>query len=99
LHGAAQKGWNEMVRVLVENGAEVQPVDASGRTPRDMARGNYELAITEARPDPRAQTVALLEEFCRQDGDCDPTAGCDADCGSFAVPPVESQLNQSARTD
>ena len=52
LHGAAQKGWNEMVRLLVENGAEVQPVDASGRTPRNMAMGNYELAITEARPDP-----------------------------------------------
>jgi ankyrin repeat protein len=99
LHGAAQKGWNEMVRFLVENGAEVQPVDASGRTPRDMARGNYELAITEASPDPLVETVALLEEFCRQDADCDPMAGCDVDCGTFAVPPVESQLNQSARTD
>ena len=50
LHGAAQKGWNDMVRLLVENGAEVQPVDASGRTPRNMAMGNYELAITEAQP-------------------------------------------------
>jgi ankyrin repeat protein len=99
LHGAAQKGWNEMVRFLVRNGAEVQPVDASGRTPRNMAMGNYELAITEARPDPLVETVALLEELCRQDADCDPTAGCDLDCGLFAVPPVESQLNQSARTD
>ena len=99
LHGAAQKGWNDMVRLLVESGAEVQPVDASGRTPRNMAMGNYELAITEASPDPLVETVALLEEFCRQDSDCDPNAGCDLDCGSFAVPPVESQLNQSARTD
>ena len=74
LHGAAQKGWNEMVRFLVENGAELQPVDASGRTPRDMAMGNYELAITEARPDPLRETVALLEELCRQDADCDLTA-------------------------
>jgi ankyrin repeat protein len=98
LHGAGQKGWNEMVRFLVANGAEVQPVDASGRTPRDMAGGNYELAITEARPDPLVETVALLEELCRQDADCDPTAGCSLDCGPFAVPPVESQLNQNART-
>jgi ankyrin repeat protein len=97
LHGAAQKGWNDMVRLLVENGANVQPVDASGRTPRNMAMGNYELAITEARPDPLVETVALLEEFCRQDGDCDPSLGCDLDCGSFAVPPVESQLNQTVR--
>jgi ankyrin repeat protein len=99
LHGAAQKGWNEMVRLLVESGAEVQPVDASGRTPRNMAMGNYELAITEAQPDPLVETVALLEEFCRQDADCDPAAGCDLDCGNFAVPPVESQLNQTARSD
>ncbi len=97
LHGAAQKGWNGMVRLLVENGAEVQPVDASGRTPRNMAMGNYELAITEAQPDPLVETVALLEELCKQDGDCDPNAGCDLDCGSFAVPPVESQLNQTVR--
>ena len=99
LHGAAQKGWNEMVRLLVESGAAVQPVDASGRTPRNMAMGNYELAITEARPDPLVETVALLEELCRQDADCDPDAGCDLDCGSFAVPPVESQLNQTVRLD
>jgi ankyrin repeat protein len=97
LHGAAQKGWNDMVRLLVEHGAEVQPVDASGRTPRNMAMGNYELAITEARPDPLVETVALLEQLCREDGDCDPSLGCDLDCGSFAVPPVESQLNQSVR--
>jgi len=99
LHGAAQKGWNEMVRLLVESGAHVQPVDASGRTPRNMAMGNYELAITEARPDPLVETVALLEQLCRQDADCDPNAGCDLDCGSFAVPPVESQLNQTVRLD
>jgi ankyrin repeat protein len=97
LHGAAQKGWNDMVRLLVENGAAVQPVDASGRTPRNMAMGNYELAITEARPDPLVETVALLEQLCREDGDCDPSLGCDLDCGSFAVPPVESQLNQTVR--
>jgi ankyrin repeat protein len=74
LHGAAQKGWNQMVRFLVENGAELQAVDATGRTPRDMAMGNYELAITEPRPDPLRETVALLEELCRQDADCDLTA-------------------------
>ncbi|HUQ52989.1 MAG TPA: ankyrin repeat domain-containing protein [Gammaproteobacteria bacterium] len=97
LHGAAQKGWNDMVRLLVEHGAKVQPVDATGRTPRNMAMGNYELAITEARPDPLTETVALLEQLCREDGDCDPKAGCDLDCSTFAVPPVESQLNQTVR--
>ena len=74
LHGAAQKGWNEMVRFLVENGAKLQTVDATGRTSRDMAMGDYELAITEPRPDPLQETVALLDELCRQDAGCDLTA-------------------------
>jgi len=74
LHGAAQKGWNEMVRFLVENGAKLQTVDATGRTSRDMAMGDYELAITEPRPDPLQATVALLDELCRQDAGCDLTA-------------------------
>jgi ankyrin repeat protein len=71
LHGAAQKGWNEMVRFLVENGADLEAVDATGRTPRDMAMGDYELAITEPRPDPLRETVALLDELCKKDADCD----------------------------
>jgi hypothetical protein len=70
LHGAAQKGWNQMVRFLVDNGAKLQAVDATGRTPLDMAMGNYELAITEPRPDPLRETMALLEELCRQEADC-----------------------------
>ena len=74
LHGAAQKGWNEMVRLLVQNGADLQAADATGLTPRDMAMGTYELAITEPRPDPLRQTVGLLDELCRQDAGCDFTA-------------------------
>ena len=94
MHGAAQKGWNQMVRFLVENGAELQAVDATGRTPRNMAMGNYELAITEPRPDPLRETVALLEEFCRQDADCDPTAGATSTADRSQFPPritVESK--------
>jgi ankyrin repeat protein len=71
LHGAAQKGWNDMVRFLVEHGAQLQVADATGRTPWDMAMGHYELAITEAQPDPLRETVALLEEVCRADKSCD----------------------------
>ena len=63
-----------MIRVLVEQGAELQTVDATGRTPWDMAMGNYELAITEPRADPLTETVALLEALCRDDSDCNPAA-------------------------
>lgn len=100
LHGAAQKGWNEMVRFLVENGANLQAVDATGRTPLDMANGNYELAITEPRPDPLVATVALLEELCRQEAGCElVAASCGADCGEFAIPPSDSRLGRRGSTD
>jgi ankyrin repeat protein len=74
LHGAAQKGWNQVIRLLVGNGAELQAADATGRTPWDMAMGNYELAITEPPPDPLTETVALLETLCAQDTDCNMAA-------------------------
>jgi hypothetical protein len=74
LHGAAQKGWNEMIRFLIDHGAKIQVADATGRTPWDMAMGDYELAITEAQPDPLRDSVALLEELCRADRSCSPAA-------------------------
>jgi ankyrin repeat protein len=70
LHGAAQKGWNQMIRFLVEHGAKLDAVDSTGRTPWDMAMGDYELAITEPPPDPLRETVTLLEELCRADTGC-----------------------------
>jgi len=72
--GSLQKGWNQMIRFLVESGATLHVVDATGRTPWDMAMGDYELAITEPPPDPLDETVELLEALCRQDADCDLTA-------------------------
>lgn len=74
LHGAAQKGWNEMIRFLVEHGADVAVADATGKTAWDMAAGDYELAITEPEPDPLRETMALLETLCREDADCDMAA-------------------------
>jgi len=71
LHGAAQKGWNEMIRFLVDHGADIAVADTTGRTPWDMAAGDYELAITEAQPDPLRETMALLETLCREAEDCD----------------------------
>jgi hypothetical protein len=71
LHGAAQKGWNEMIRFLVRHGADVAVADTKGRTAWDMAAGDYELAITEPQPDPLRETMALLETLCREDADCD----------------------------
>jgi len=71
LHGAAQKGWNQMVRFLVANGAQLDVPDSTGLTPWDMAQGNYELAITEPPPDPITATTELLETLCREDANCE----------------------------
>jgi ankyrin repeat protein len=52
LHGAAARGFTAFVRVLVENGADVQAKDANGRTPLELARSG---------PEPFTETIAFLE--------------------------------------
>ena len=39
LHGAAYRGWNEMVRYLVSHGADLTAADNQGYTPFDAAEG------------------------------------------------------------
>ena len=38
LHSAAEHGWNDTVKVLVADAAELQPKDAKGLTPIDARR-------------------------------------------------------------
>jgi ankyrin repeat protein len=38
LHGAAERGFTPFVKVLADNGADLQAKDANGRTPLDLAR-------------------------------------------------------------
>ena len=60
LHGAAAWGWNDVVRFLVEQGADVNAADARGMTPLDAAMGRSRRpGLDEVRPD----TVALLREM------------------------------------
>ena len=39
LHGAAQKGWDQVVQFLVDHGAKLDVKDKRGRTPLDAAMG------------------------------------------------------------
>jgi ankyrin repeat protein len=39
LHAAARQDWQEVVKFLAENGADLDAVDASGLTPLDRALG------------------------------------------------------------
>src|SRR5688572_23429193 len=59
LHGAAERGFTPLVKFLVENGADLQPKDANGRTPLELAKASKE---------PFVETVALLESLAAAKG-------------------------------
>ena len=60
IHGAANRGSNDIISYLVENGALVDVSDNEGRTPIAWAEG----VLTGARaPFRKPETIALLEEL------------------------------------
>jgi ankyrin repeat protein len=63
LHGAALKGFNSVVELLVANGADLYAKDANGRTPLDLAMGRYEEDFLRQAAEPHVETVALLERL------------------------------------
>jgi ankyrin repeat protein len=63
LHGAAMRGLDHVIEFLAANGAELEPVDARGRTPLDLARGDYQENFQAAAAEPLVATVALLERL------------------------------------
>jgi ankyrin repeat protein len=63
LHGAAMKGFNPIVKFLVEHGADLYAKDANGRTPLDLAMGDYSEAFLRQAAEPQVETVALLKEL------------------------------------
>lgn len=57
LHHAASRGDTEMIRFLVERGADVMAISRIGQTTADMANGPYQ------RTTPYPDAIALLESF------------------------------------
>ena len=57
VHHAASRGDTEMVRYLVEQGADVMAVSRRGQTTADMANGPYQRTL------PFPETIALLESL------------------------------------
>jgi uncharacterized protein len=83
LHAAAKKGWNQIVKFLIDNGAIQQVVDSSGRTPYDLAMGRFPAAYLGARPEPIEETGTLLKEECAKVDNCVIAESMDA-----AAPPA-----------
>jgi ankyrin repeat protein len=64
LHGAAQKGWDQVVQFLVDHGAKLDVKDKKGRTPLDAANGLLgNGGFDGSRRDVHESTVALLRKL------------------------------------
>ena len=68
LHGAAMKGFNPIVGFLAANGADLEARDGNGRTPLDLAMGNYNESFLRQAAEPHVETVALLESLLAERG-------------------------------
>ncbi len=66
LHAAAYRGLNEVIRILVERGANINARDYRGRTPYRLAEGNKQAFYFQEYPD----TAAFLKTL-----GADPNAG------------------------
>ncbi len=63
IHGAAMRGLNYVIEFLAAHGADLETKDAFGRTPLDLARGDYTENFLKAATEPLPETVALLESL------------------------------------
>jgi ankyrin repeat protein len=63
LHSAAEHGWDQTVKVLVADGADLQPKDFLGMTPIDHAAGKHPRAFLEPEHVKYTETMALLKGY------------------------------------
>jgi ankyrin repeat protein len=64
LHGAAQKGWNQIVQYLADHGAKVDVKDKKGLTPLDAAMGLAGgLGFDNTTGEVHESTAALLRQL------------------------------------
>ena len=68
LHGAAMKGMNSVVELLVEHGADLTVRDAGGATPLDVAMGEYQEDFRTTQADPLLDTASLIEQLMAERG-------------------------------
>jgi ankyrin repeat protein len=65
IHGAANRGANDVIEYLAANGARLDIADAQGRTPRDWAAGVF---LATHPPVSKPDTIALLERLLEKQG-------------------------------
>jgi hypothetical protein len=60
IHGAANRGANDVIEYLAANGAKLGVADREGRTPRNWAEGVF---LATHPPVRKPETIALLERL------------------------------------
>jgi ankyrin repeat protein len=60
--GAANKGWDDILELLVKHGARLVVADKDGRTPLRWAKGEF---IALHPPEEKPSTVALIEKLSK----------------------------------
>jgi ankyrin repeat protein len=63
IHGAANRGANDVIEYLAANGARLDVADAQGRTPLDWAAGVF---LATHPPVRKPETIALLERLLKE---------------------------------
>ena len=63
IHGAANRGANDVIEYLAANGAKLDVADREGRTPRNWAEGVF---LATHPPVRKPETIALLERLLGQ---------------------------------
>jgi ankyrin repeat protein len=65
IHGAANRGSNDIIELLAAGGARLDGPDAHGRTPLAWAEGVF---LAAHPPQRKPETIALLERLLREPG-------------------------------
>jgi ankyrin repeat protein len=60
IHGAANRGSDDIIKFLVSKGAKLDVKDSEGRSPMDWAEGVF---LATHPPEPKPSSIALLKEL------------------------------------
>ena len=63
IYGAATNGWNTVVQLLADNGANLVHTDVNGKTPVDAAMGRAGLFGRGSGGEQHVETAGLLESL------------------------------------
>lgn len=63
LHGAANLGWDETIRQLVKDGAQLEALEANGLTPIDYANGKQPRGFLDPEHTKKDSSIALLKDY------------------------------------